>query len=278
MASTQFASMTVVPIAASLHSRRRRSARHLHGPLSGRRRAHPLHDARRMRRPPSRRTGAGSQWTAAAAPVARFRTAERIARDAPAPNPAAAGTDNSRECTDGDSIPSASTTERRHRDSTGPLAHHGHCPTRSSRVHPCPPFLATRRYSMPVPQSILQSNVDSLRYAKCVEVSKRIRWDIDRDVIRGRELRLHARGSCPTACRRSTGSPFLSADERRLLSQVQGRTYANMFGLVERFIAAKVLEVSREHCAGRPERAARRWCASPTKSSSTRSCSAASRR
>ena len=34
----------------------------------------------------------------------------------------------------------------------------------------------------------LQPPVDSSRYAKCVEVSKRIRWDIDRDVIRGREF------------------------------------------------------------------------------------------
>ncbi len=30
--------------------------------------------------------------------------------------------------------------------------------------------------------------VDTQRYAKCIEVSKRIRWDIDRDLIRGREF------------------------------------------------------------------------------------------
>ncbi len=28
------------------------------------------------------------------------------------------------------------------------------------------------------------------RYAKCIEVSKRVRWEIDRDVIRGREFDL----------------------------------------------------------------------------------------
>lgn len=28
------------------------------------------------------------------------------------------------------------------------------------------------------------------RYAKCIEVSRRIRWDIDRDVIRGRRFDL----------------------------------------------------------------------------------------
>ena len=33
---------------------------------------------------------------------------------------------------------------------------------------------------------------------------------------------------------------FLSANEKRYLSQIQGRTYANIFGLVERFINAKV--------------------------------------
>jgi hypothetical protein len=33
-------------------------------------------------------------------------------------------------------------------------------------------------------------------------------------------------------------------------SLVQGRTYANMFGLVERFISAKVLEISRDHWLG----------------------------
>ena len=33
-----------------------------------------------------------------------------------------------------------------------------------------------------------QQQIDTKRYAKCVEVSKRIRWDIDRDVIRGRKF------------------------------------------------------------------------------------------
>jgi hypothetical protein len=43
---------------------------------------------------------------------------------------------------------------------------------------------------------------------------------------------------------------FLGAEDRRLLSQIQGRTYANMFGLVERFIGPKILEVSRDHWLG----------------------------
>ena len=44
--------------------------------------------------------------------------------------------------------------------------------------------------------------------------------------------------------------PFLAPEEKRYFSQVQGRTYANMFGLVERFINAKVLELSRDHWFG----------------------------
>src|SRR5690606_16442748 len=32
------------------------------------------------------------------------------------------------------------------------------------------------------------TGTDTERYARCVQVSKRVRWDIDRDVIRGREF------------------------------------------------------------------------------------------
>ncbi|HSO05696.1 MAG TPA: diiron oxygenase [Pelomicrobium sp.] len=87
------------------------------------------------------------------------------------------------------------------------------------------------------------------RYAKCVEVSKRIRFDIDRDVVRGRDFD-YARKFLPDGLSKAPALEFLSADEQRLLSQVQGRSYANIFGLVERFIAAKVLEVSGDHVLG----------------------------
>jgi hypothetical protein len=49
---------------------------------------------------------------------------------------------------------------------------------------------------------------------------------------------LHLRRFSPDGLSKSIAS-FLDADEQRLLSQIQGRTYANMFGLVERFIAAR---------------------------------------
>ena len=90
---------------------------------------------------------------------------------------------------------------------------------------------------------------ESARYAKCIEVSKRIRWDIDRDVIRGRTFDLSQK-FLPDGLSHIDRLSFLSTGERRLLSQVQGRTYANMFGLVERFIGAKMLEVTRTHALG----------------------------
>jgi len=87
------------------------------------------------------------------------------------------------------------------------------------------------------------------RYARCIAASKRIRWDIDQDVIRGRRFDL-AKKFLPDGLSRVNELAFLSAAEKRLLSQIQGRTYANMFGLVERAIAAKVTEVNCEHALG----------------------------
>jgi len=87
------------------------------------------------------------------------------------------------------------------------------------------------------------------RYAKIVEVSKRIRWEIDRDVIKGRQFNF-ANKFLPDGLSRLDRSSLDNAGERRLMSQVQGRTYANIFGLVERFINAKVLELSEDHWFG----------------------------
>jgi hypothetical protein len=96
---------------------------------------------------------------------------------------------------------------------------------------------------------VAQHTADSARYAKCIEVSKRIRWDTDRDVIRGRQFDFN-KPFLPDGLSKASQLTFLSAAEKRLFSQVQGRTYANMFALVERFIGAKVLELSRGHWLG----------------------------
>lgn len=106
-----------------------------------------------------------------------------------------------------------------------------------------------RSIRMLATQSVQQSNVDSARYAKCVQVSKRIRWEIDRDVIRGRQFDF-TRRFLPDGLSKVDRLTFLTGPEQRLLSQIQGRTYANMFGLVERFIAAKVLDLGAARSLG----------------------------
>jgi hypothetical protein len=87
------------------------------------------------------------------------------------------------------------------------------------------------------------------RYAKCIEASKRVRWDIDRDVIRGRRFDFRKK-FLPDGLSRIGDLGFLASAEARFLSQVQGRTYANMFALVERFIGAKALELTEGHRLG----------------------------
>lgn len=86
-------------------------------------------------------------------------------------------------------------------------------------------------------------------YAKCIEMSKRVRWDIDRDVIRGRKFDF-GKKFLPDGLSKVHELDFLSEADKRTLSQIQGRSYANIFGLVERYIGAKILEVSRDHWFG----------------------------
>jgi len=93
------------------------------------------------------------------------------------------------------------------------------------------------------------TTAESARYARCIKASKRVRWDIDADVIRGRRFDFSQK-FLPDGLSKVDELDFLSAGERRTLSQVQGRTYANIFGLIERYIGAKMLEISRDYWLG----------------------------
>jgi hypothetical protein len=86
-------------------------------------------------------------------------------------------------------------------------------------------------------------------YARAIAASKKARWQIDNDVIRGRVLDLEHK-YLPDGLSQVMHLDFLTPAEQRLLSQVQGRSYANIFGLVERFINAKVLELSSNYWLG----------------------------
>jgi len=90
---------------------------------------------------------------------------------------------------------------------------------------------------------------DAEKYARCVRASKAVRWDIEKDVIKGRELDA-SRKFMPDGLSLMQEAATLSHDEKRFAGQVQGRTYANIFGLVERFITAKFLEIGRDHWLG----------------------------
>lgn len=89
---------------------------------------------------------------------------------------------------------------------------------------------------------------DVVRYARCIEVSKRMRWRIE-DVIQGRQFD-PTHNFLPNGFIKAAAFPSLSSEEIRFVSQIQGRTYANMFGLLERYVNAKVLELSQDHWFG----------------------------
>ena len=96
--------------------------------------------------------------------------------------------------------------------------------------------------------SVLQSTNQS-PYQRALTASKRARWELENDVLRGRALEPEHK-FLPDGLSLAATLEFLSVSERRFMSQVQGRSYANIFGLVERFINAKVLELSQQHLFG----------------------------
>lgn len=90
---------------------------------------------------------------------------------------------------------------------------------------------------------------ESRQYEKCLSNARKVNWDIEKDVIRARTLNTRHK-YLPDTLSRVNELSFLDTQEQRFLSQVQGRSYAYIFGLVERFIGAKVMELSQEHALG----------------------------
>lgn len=90
---------------------------------------------------------------------------------------------------------------------------------------------------------------ETARYARTIKASKRVRWDIDADVFAGRQFDFTQK-FLPDGLALIGSFTTLTDAERVLVSQIQGRTYAYIFGLVERYIGAKVLELSGQHWLG----------------------------
>lgn len=87
------------------------------------------------------------------------------------------------------------------------------------------------------------------RYGRIARASRKDEWQIERDLLQGRSFDF-SRKFLPDRLSQVDRLPFLSESEARLLSQVQGRTYAYVFGLVERFISTKMLDLGRTHAFG----------------------------
>lgn len=77
-------------------------------------------------------------------------------------------------------------------------------------------------------------------------------WEVERDVIRGRTFDRSGK-FMPDGLTHAARLDFLDAAERTLVSQIQGRTYANTFRLLERSIGANMLELSRSQVLGDQE-------------------------
>ena len=104
-----------------------------------------------------------------------------------------------------------------------------------------------RELSQPV--EIAKPDIASEPYARCIAASQKVRWDIEKDVIRGRTFDVQQK-FLPDGLSKVQELEFLTAEEKRYLSQIQGRTYANVFHMAERFVNAKVLELSHDHTLG----------------------------
>lgn len=94
-----------------------------------------------------------------------------------------------------------------------------------------------------------QFDIDSTRsYERAIIASKKARWRLD-DVLGERNL-VGDHKFLPDSLSLVAALDFLSEGERRFASRVQGRTYANMFGLIERYINIKVLELAHDRGYG----------------------------
>lgn len=65
------------------------------------------------------------------------------------------------------------------------------------------------------------------KYASAIKACKRARWDIHDDVIRGRTFDTTTK-FLPDGLSFTPRMTTLSPDEKRYMSQIQGRTYANI--------------------------------------------------
>ena len=66
----------------------------------------------------------------------------------------------------------------------------------------------------------ISGTFDNSRYARCISASKRVRWDIEQDVIRNRRFDLSHK-YLPDGLSMISSFTTLSDDEKRFVSQIQ---------------------------------------------------------
>ena len=88
-------------------------------------------------------------------------------------------------------------------------------------------------------------------FAISIAGSKRVRWDIDRDVVRARAAD-PLRRCLPDALSGAGELGFLSEREQVLLSRVQARTYARVAGAADRLVALHAWQARGLGASGEP--------------------------
>lgn len=86
-------------------------------------------------------------------------------------------------------------------------------------------------------------------FEDALAASQKVNWKIE-DIIGGNKRLDFSRAFLPEGLARTEELAFLNADERRVLSQIRGHAYLNIFGLVEEFILPFVLDHARPSLAG----------------------------
>ena len=98
--------------------------------------------------------------------------------------------------------------------------------------------------------TITTAPTDTSRYARCIEASKRIRWEIDRDVIRGRSFDV-SKKFLPDGLSMIDKLGFLSADEKRLQVFVTIARGADVVATVEQMLLHVDMKAGKT-CAAAP--------------------------
>ncbi|MCI0339031.1 MAG: hypothetical protein L0226_15765 [Acidobacteria bacterium] len=81
-------------------------------------------------------------------------------------------------------------------------------------------------------------------YQETIEAAQKVNWRIE-DIIGGDKRLDFTKPFMPESLARMNGIGFLNVYEKRILNQIRGNTYLNIFGLVEEFILPFVMDHAR---------------------------------